>query len=250
MASTEKPDSKTILQTKGEYSKGGKSLKSTMTKNTSLGKSKVAYLQTLNESEKAENFKIIDNMNKWINFLWNPRYTTKSKLITCDKAGGLIQKTKEDISQSPFIAEPNIVMFTDYTNGVYEIPLKLINKSSVSHKIKIIPPKTEHFSIRKVKKPSESFSNVAPGMSIIVYVIFHAPSFAEFEDKLTIITKDNQFDVPIKAKWDPPVIKLINPLDCKSCWVGDKVDMVFWCMNTGGDGGFKFFCEKDEDDSL
>ena len=24
--------------------------------------------------------------------------------------------------------------------------------------------------------------------------------------------------------------------------------MVFRCLNTGGDGGFKFFCEKDDDD--
>jgi hypothetical protein len=24
--------------------------------------------------------------------------------------------------------------------------------------------------------------------------------------------------------------------------------MAFRCVNTGGDGGFKFFCEKDEDD--
>jgi len=87
-------------------------------------------------------------------------------------------------------------------------------------------------------------------MQIIIYIIFNAPSFADFEDVITIVTKDNQFDVPIWAKRDPPVIKLINPLDCKSCWVGDKVDMVFRCWNTGGDGGFKFFCEKDEDDSM
>ena len=44
------------------------------------------------------------------------------------------------------------------------------------------------------------------------------------------------------------MIKLANPLDCRSCWLGDKVDMVFRCLNTGGDGGFKFFCEKDDDD--
>ena len=35
---------------------------------------KAAYLQSLNESEKIANFKIIDNMNKRINFLRNPRY--------------------------------------------------------------------------------------------------------------------------------------------------------------------------------
>lgn len=87
-------------------------------------------------------------------------------------------------------------------------------------------------------------------MSVTLNVVFHAPSFADFEDQITIVTKDNQFIVPIRAKRDPPIIKLVNPLDCKSCWIGDKADMVFRCMNTGGDGGFKFFCEKDEDDNM
>lgn len=38
-------------------------------------------------------------------------------------------------------------------------------------------------------------------------------------------------------------------MDCLNSWLGDRVDMAFRCVNTGGDGGFKFFCEKDEDDS-
>ncbi len=33
-----------------------------------------AYLQSLNESEKQANFKIIDNMNKKVSYLKNPRY--------------------------------------------------------------------------------------------------------------------------------------------------------------------------------
>ena len=32
-------------------------------------------MQSLNEAEKAENFKIIDNMSKKITFLKNPRYS-------------------------------------------------------------------------------------------------------------------------------------------------------------------------------
>ena len=31
-------------------------------------------MQSLNEQEKAENFKIIDNMNKKISYLKNPRF--------------------------------------------------------------------------------------------------------------------------------------------------------------------------------
>lgn len=46
---------------------------------------KAAYLESMNESEKAANFKIIDNMNKRINFLRNPRYKTTKAPITLDK---------------------------------------------------------------------------------------------------------------------------------------------------------------------
>lgn len=46
---------------------------------------KPAYLNSLNEAEKSENFKIIDNMNKRINFLRNPRYKTNKAPITLNK---------------------------------------------------------------------------------------------------------------------------------------------------------------------
>lgn len=101
-------------------------------------------------------------------------------------------KTKDQFKESPFVAEPSVIQFVDYQiNGVYEIPLKLINKSEVSQKIKFLPPKTEFFSIRKVKLPSDEVSNIAPGMSVTIHIDFHAPSFADFEDVLTIVSKDN-----------------------------------------------------------
>lgn len=43
---------------------------------------KAAYLQSMNEAEKAANFKIIDNMNKRINFLRNPRFKSTKAPIT------------------------------------------------------------------------------------------------------------------------------------------------------------------------
>jgi len=54
---------------------------------TNKGKNKKpAYLQSLNESEKAENFKIIDNMNKKISYLKNPRYKKNKAPILMTKA--------------------------------------------------------------------------------------------------------------------------------------------------------------------
>ena len=46
---------------------------------------KPAYLQSLNEAEKAANFKIIDQMNKRINFLRNPRFKTNKAPILLNK---------------------------------------------------------------------------------------------------------------------------------------------------------------------
>lgn len=184
-------------------------------------------------------------MNKRVSYLKNPRYkVNKPPIMLNQKAEG----TPDD-KVNPFKIEPKQVQFADYQiNGVYEIPVKITNSSGVSRRLKYFPPATEHFSIRKVKMPSGQESLVAPGMSVSMFVTFSAPSFADFDDKLTIVTEENSFDIPIRARRQPPVIKLVNPMDCKSCWIGDRVDMAFRCQNTGGDGGFKFFCEKDEDD--
>jgi hypothetical protein len=49
---------------------------------TTKKKAKPAYLQSLSQSEKAENFKIIDNMNKKIAYMKNPRYKVSKAPIT------------------------------------------------------------------------------------------------------------------------------------------------------------------------
>jgi hypothetical protein len=102
--------------------------------------------------------------------------------------------------------------------------------------------------MRNVKYPQKDTGDVAPGMSVIVSISFSAPSFGDFDDVLTVVTEECSFKVPLRARRDPPVISLVNPLDCLHSWIGDRVDMAFRCVNTGGDGGFKFFCERDEDD--
>jgi hypothetical protein len=145
--------------------------------------------------------------------------------------------------------EPSLVQFSDYqVNGVYEIPLKITNNSEVCKRVKFMPPATENFSMRNVKYPQKDTGDVAPGMSVTVSICFSAPSFGDFDDVLTVVTEDSSFKVPLRARREPPIISLVNPLDCLHSWIGDRVDMAFRCVNTGGDGGFKFFCERDEDD--
>lgn len=148
-----------------------------------------------------------------------------------------------------FRVEPTSVNFVEYqVNGIYEISVKITNNATVSKRIKFIPPATEMFTIRRVKYPSDEKGDVAPGMSLTFAVTFQAPSFADFDDFVTFITEENSFKLPLKARREPPSINLVNSMDCLNSWLGDRVDMAFRCVNQGGDGGFKFFCDKDEDD--
>ena len=78
--------------------------------------------------------------------------------------------------------------------------------------------------------------------------MFMAPGFQDFDDILTVVTETCSIEVPLRARRDPPLITLANPMNCLHAWIGDRVDMAFRCLNSGGDGGFKFFCERDEDD--
>ena len=128
------------------------------------------------------------------------------------------------------------------------MPIKITNIAHVSKRIKFIPPSTAHFTINGFKYPNDSTGDIAPGMSLYMYIAFQAPSFGDFDDFITFVSEESSFKIPMRARRDPPSISLVNPMDCLNSWLGDKVDMAFRCINTGGDGGFKFFCEKDEDD--
>lgn len=109
-------------------------------------------------------------------------------------------------------------------------------------------PFRSNFTVTEVLYPNDHTGDIAPGLGLTVLVNFVAPSFADFDDYLTVITENNSFKVPVRARRDPPLISLANPMNCLHSWVGDRVDMAFRCVNSGGDGGFKFFCERDEDD--
>ena len=85
---------------------GGSSLKK---------QTKPAYLQSLNESEKQANFRIIEKMNKKISFLKNPRYKKNMAPITMTEAmknkAGLEPQSMKITS---FRVEPPVLNFIDY----------------------------------------------------------------------------------------------------------------------------------------
>ena len=244
---------KSAMSVDGQTVTAGNETKMTGGNETSMKKrkSKPAYLQSLNESEKQANFKIIEKMNKKISFLKNPRFKKNQAPILMTEAmkNNAVLDAKS-MKISSFRVEPPQLNFQDYqVNGVYDMALKITNVAAVAKRIKFIPPSTENFTVKSFKFPSDVTGDIAPGMSLHMLIAFRAPSFADFDDLITFVTEESSFKIPMRARRDPPSITLTNPMDCLNSWLGDRVDMAFRCVNSGGDGGFKFFCEKDEDDS-
>lgn len=136
--------------------------------------SKPAYLKSLNESEKAENFKIIDNMNKKISYLKNPRHkVSKAPILMTSTLSKDVGDAATIQKKTSFRVEPTTVSFSDYkVNGVYEIDVKVTNRALVSKRIKFVPPATENFTIHKVKYADANTGDLAPGMSLTFSVCF------------------------------------------------------------------------------
>ena len=83
----EKIDQHTMdLRLTGTMNAAGETVGSMPESTLSKSKKRPAYLQSLNESEKQANFKVIENMNKKISFLKNPRHKKNRAPITMTDA--------------------------------------------------------------------------------------------------------------------------------------------------------------------
>jgi hydrocephalus-inducing protein len=176
-------------------------------------------------------------MNLKLNFVKNPRYRENipPPLFTDDDFQPI------DSPNNAFSVNPKIVIFKDYQMGsVYQIDVKILNRTQLLTSFKYIPPHTENFTIKDIIYPKRDSALIAPGMNARIQVLFHATSMDNFEDDITIVTERMKFKIPLKAIRDKPAITLINPMDCGKCFIGDRVEMHFTCKNNGGDAHFKF----------
>lgn len=195
----------------------------------------------MTEEEKEMNRKILKGMSTKLNFVKNPRFRSNNKclLYSNDLFKDILSK------ENPFVVEPIVVTFREYQmNSIYQIDLKLLNRTSLLTNFKYIPPTSENFSIKRVVYPKKDSSLIAPGMSAKVEILFNATSLDSFQDEMTIISENFAFKVPLKAIRDSPALSLDNPMDCKKCLIGDQVSMVFRCKNNGGDAHFKFLQQE------
>jgi len=227
-----------LVKARMEYSQQISPLKY-MTKNQKKKEMKMT------EEEKEKNRKILYNMNLKLNFKKNPRY--KDNL----PPPRYIDTNYQPINspENAFAIEPQEVVFKDYQSGsIYQIDLKILNRTQLLTSFKYIPPMTEYFTIKNVIYPKKDSSLIAPGMYAKMQILFYAKTMDNFEDEIVIMTEKIAFKVPLKAVRDKPAIILRNPLDCGKCLVGDKIEKHFMCKNNGGDAHFKFYIEGQEND--
>nr|XP_020458002.1 deleted in lung and esophageal cancer protein 1 isoform X2 [Monopterus albus] len=185
-------------------------------------------------------------------FLRNPRFLppnapqgVRSLIRPRTKAVKAERERKGVEAQSPpddpvpiFLANPPVVVFTDYSVGhVYEITLELKNLTSTSRHARVLPPTTPYFSIGLGRFPGEG-GVVAPGMSCKYMVRFAPDSLADYEDFIVVETQaEHLFVVPIVARRPPPILSLPRVLDCGYCLIGGVKFVEFLCQNVGLSAG-------------
>ncbi|CAB1440303.1 unnamed protein product [Pleuronectes platessa] len=137
-----------------------------------------------------------------------------------------------------FLANPSVVLFTDYIVGhVSETTLELKNLTSSSRHIRVNPPTTPYFSIGLGRFPGEG-GVVAPGMSCKYTVQFTPDSLADYEDFILVESHvETLLVVPITAKRPPPILTLPRILDCGYCLIGGVKFVEFLCRNIGLSAG-------------
>ncbi|GLD97249.1 hypothetical protein PINS_up005932 [Pythium insidiosum] len=240
--------------------------------------------------EKRRNMEILERMQTKLEYLRNPRYTTPQTASSLrqqqhaaassstapssasatgassplgkengnDDDNGKQRRSKRrdegdatSLEPSSFVAEPSPVAFTTYdAGGVYEQSLMLRNTTSLSRRVRVLPPATLFFSIERIVFPDAS-GLVAPGMSVEVRLRFAPDSRAEYKDALTVQCESRlasrlaTFTVPIVARRPPPELSIPLLLRATPTLVGSHSVERWTCRNTGGKARFWLLTEQD-----
>ena len=186
--------------------------------------------------------RVIEGMRKKQAYLRNPRHPE----VPSSLDGTLPKKVGTAIDPSAvFVVEPNVIEFHQFELGeTYEMRLTIRNKSSLSRRLRILPPPSKHFSITELKYPSDH-GLLAPGNAAWATVRFKPDSLADYEDFVTVITETSKFRVECSARRHPPCLTLDQTLDVGYVLVGNDVETRMPFKNVGGEGRFRLVDEAD-----
>ncbi|KAJ0406135.1 hypothetical protein ATCC90586_000592 [Pythium insidiosum] len=215
--------------------------------------------------EKRRNMEILERMQTKLEYLRNPRYTaapspsvvqqkqaaSRDNTAVGDGSQNGASKRDDALDISSFVAEPSPLTFTTYdAGGIYEQSVLLRNTTSLSRRVRVLPPATVFFSIDRIVFPDAS-GLVAPGMHVEVRLRFAPDSRAEYKDALTVQCESRaasrlaSFAVPIVARRPPPELSIPLLLRATPTLVGSHSVVRWTCRNTGGKARFWLLTEQD-----
>ena len=138
--------------------------------------------------------KVLDKENIYTNKKKTFKIKTKT-IKSKTHLAKLSKKSKKISNQHPIeIIPPQIVFHNVEPKKIYEIKFSIRNKTLENIKVKINQPKSNLFKVEYNR-----ISKIAPGLSLIVKVIFRAQNKEELFSNFKIFTENYGVDVPISV---------------------------------------------------
>ncbi|GIQ87528.1 hypothetical protein KIPB_009578, partial [Kipferlia bialata] len=136
---------------------------------------------------------------------------------------------------SDLLLEPSQISFEGIQAGVtYVIEAKVQNVSMSLRKVRLIPPKTEHFQAKL-----SSMVSIPPGLSVTLSVYFTAPTAGRpYYDTMGV--KDNTgniMEIPLQALPPHPQFQCSPSLDFGILTLGQSTSQELTIRNTGSASG-------------
>ncbi|VDP66696.1 unnamed protein product [Echinostoma caproni] len=129
-----------------------------------------------------------------------------------------------------FGAEPKIIEFTSYRVGtLHETQVKVRNISKLTRSMRILPPRTVHFSLGRGKFPEQKKSAVAPGMAVIFTVQFRPETLGDYEDELVVEyeAQTQPLVIPIHARRPRAGVNFPDIFHLDHCLLYDRKSVLF-----------------------
>jgi hydrocephalus-inducing protein len=129
-----------------------------------------------------------------------------------------------------FLASPSEICFQNYEPfAVYECVISLRNMDTVSRQVKLEPPKSHYFNLRKSAKSSR----IAPGMDAKFTLEFRPQAKIDYNCDLVCSTERESFLIPVRAEGSRPAVDLAADYDFGVVPVNHTSILPILVRNTG-----------------
>lgn len=190
------------------------------------------YYQPTAEQMDADEDKF-RQMTNTVNFLKNARFKESKKVPRYTNAKRNVQF--EENKPHYFVPSLKLLEFRNFElNKEYTQMVRFINRDKCLRRMKFIPPEHPEFKILEVNYPSKANTEVAAGNSIEFVIGFSSTELRDIDDRITIVSDEDNYDFQVVARPEKPIINLEAEFECRSCWYGQTTSSHLIIKNTGG----------------